>query len=109
MAEWLKAHAWKACIRETVSWVRIPLPPPDRLFASVRLRSPTTADVLGYAHKIGLSGSNFIRVCSQPTVDSRHLTTIWVGIRVGTVQFLERTHHGFSKEQSIDCASGGAA
>jgi hypothetical protein len=28
MAEWLKALAWKACIRETVSWVRIPLPPP---------------------------------------------------------------------------------
>src|SRR6185436_16497532 len=28
MAEWLKAHAWKACIRETVSWVRIPLSPP---------------------------------------------------------------------------------
>ena len=28
MAEWLKAHAWKACIRATVSWVRIPLPPP---------------------------------------------------------------------------------
>ena len=28
MAEWLKAHAWKACIRETVPWVRIPLPPP---------------------------------------------------------------------------------
>src|SRR5437870_10851847 len=31
MAEWLKAHAWKACIRETVSWVRIPLPPPAPL------------------------------------------------------------------------------
>src|SRR2546423_15284701 len=28
MAEWLKALAWKACIRETVSWVRIPPPPP---------------------------------------------------------------------------------
>src|ERR1700681_4724915 len=28
VAEWLKAHAWKACIRETVSRVRIPLPPP---------------------------------------------------------------------------------
>jgi hypothetical protein len=28
MAEWLKAHAWKVCIRETVSRVRIPLPPP---------------------------------------------------------------------------------
>src|SRR6185295_7119117 len=31
MAEWLKAHAWKACIRATVSWVRIPLPPPEAL------------------------------------------------------------------------------
>src|SRR5436190_7818238 len=31
MAEWLKAHAWKACIRATVSWVRIPLPPPYAL------------------------------------------------------------------------------
>jgi hypothetical protein len=29
MAEWLKAHAWKACIRESVSWVRIPLSPPN--------------------------------------------------------------------------------
>src|SRR5262245_39288429 len=27
-AEWLKAHAWKACIQETVSWFRIPLAPP---------------------------------------------------------------------------------
>src|SRR5258706_15684423 len=28
MAEWLKALAWKACVRVTVPWVRIPLPPP---------------------------------------------------------------------------------
>src|SRR5215203_519045 len=28
VAEWLKAHAWKVCIRATVSRVRIPLPPP---------------------------------------------------------------------------------
>jgi hypothetical protein len=25
------AHAWKACVRETVPWVRIPLSPPDFL------------------------------------------------------------------------------
>lgn len=31
VAEWLKAHAWNACIRETVSGVRIPLPPPSSL------------------------------------------------------------------------------
>jgi hypothetical protein len=28
MAEWFKAHAWRACIGETLSWVRIPLSPP---------------------------------------------------------------------------------
>ena len=28
MAEWFKAHAWNACIGETLSWVRIPLSPP---------------------------------------------------------------------------------
>ena len=29
VAEWLKAHAWKACKQETVSRVRIPLSPPE--------------------------------------------------------------------------------
>ena len=32
MAEWLKAHAWKACIGETLSRVRIPLSPPLERF-----------------------------------------------------------------------------
>ena len=31
MAEWLKAHAWKACVPERVPWVRIPLSPPPSL------------------------------------------------------------------------------
>src|SRR5208337_965559 len=31
MAEWLKAHAWKACLGETLTWVRIPLSPPAPL------------------------------------------------------------------------------
>ena len=32
MAEWSKAHAWKVCIPcEPVSWVRIPLSPPEFL------------------------------------------------------------------------------
>jgi hypothetical protein len=34
MAEWLKAHAWKACIGETLSWVRIPLSPPSPLISA---------------------------------------------------------------------------
>ena len=29
MAERFKAHAWKACKEETLSWVRIPFSPPN--------------------------------------------------------------------------------
>ena len=32
VAERLKAHAWKACIGETLSWVRIPFSPPQIIF-----------------------------------------------------------------------------
>ena len=31
VAEWLKAHAWKACKLLKVSWVRIPFSPPAYL------------------------------------------------------------------------------
>src|SRR5436305_10676120 len=45
MAEWLKAHAWKACVRETVPWVRIPLSPPAWsracCLSALLLRSPS--------------------------------------------------------------------
>ncbi len=27
VSEWLKEPAWKACVQETVPWVRIPPPP----------------------------------------------------------------------------------
>jgi hypothetical protein len=37
MAEWLKAHAWKACVRETVPWVRIPLSPPVHTAIALKL------------------------------------------------------------------------
>src|ERR1017187_10770883 len=41
MAEWLKAHAWKACLLERVTWVRIPLSPPVflRRFSYYRLQA----------------------------------------------------------------------
>ena len=32
MSEWLKEHAWKACVGETLPWVRIPLSPPSKCF-----------------------------------------------------------------------------
>src|SRR5262245_58828122 len=32
MSEWLKEHAWKACVGETLPCVRIPLSPPQLFF-----------------------------------------------------------------------------
>src|SRR5580704_11641349 len=73
VAEWLKALAWKACIRETVSWVRIPPSPPIHrshlfadvresplkrallalcLFSAVRGRSPATHNCLWVSHQV---------------------------------------------------------
>ena len=45
MSEWLKEHAWKACVGETLPWVRIPLSPPSllgtcKIFGCQRLRRP---------------------------------------------------------------------
>src|SRR5262245_18827072 len=40
MSEWLKDHAWKECVGETLPWVRIPLSPPLhslRSFVAVRV------------------------------------------------------------------------
>src|SRR5438034_8212118 len=51
VAERLKAHAWRACIRATVSRVRIPLPPPPELLILreflVSARQPKYAGVSG--------------------------------------------------------------
>src|SRR5262245_35277563 len=40
MSEWLKEHAWKACVGETLPWVRIPLSPPA--FAHRHANPPTS-------------------------------------------------------------------
>jgi hypothetical protein len=52
MAEWLKAHAWKACLGETLTWVRIPLSPPlpqaslhEELMTNLFPRSATVVTV----------------------------------------------------------------
>src|SRR5271167_4521688 len=47
VAEWLKAHAWKVCMRETVSRVRIPPPPPVKLVSLKHL----TEQVFSQARK----------------------------------------------------------
>jgi hypothetical protein len=36
VAEWMKAHAWKACIEATLSWVRIPFSPPIFIMINIK-------------------------------------------------------------------------
>src|SRR6478752_1652565 len=67
MAEWLKAHAWKACVRETVPWVRIPLSPPAHcslLYPIVRTDSKTTSS----ATKAVAASSAMLPVVTAQTV-----------------------------------------
>ena len=52
MAEWLKAHAWKACLLERVTWVRIPLSPPEfqnhsqNAGSAIRYRADRNTDIM---------------------------------------------------------------
>jgi hypothetical protein len=69
MAEWLKAHAWKACVRETVPWVRIPLSPPRHSttpYPIVRSDSKTTSN----ASKVVAANSAMLSLATAQTVAS---------------------------------------
>src|SRR5712691_5933294 len=51
MAERLKAHAWKACLLERVTWVRIPLSPPVFQWLNSPLSQETLLSVSRVAGK----------------------------------------------------------
>ncbi len=67
MAEWLKAHAWKACVRETVPWVRIPLSPP----AAHHHTSPREAPLICRMARYSFSLQSF-RVTRNEGMLQRH-------------------------------------
>ena len=54
VAEWLKAHAWKACIGFiALSRVRIPLPPPSSLYIAMLKAADQKTDIeIFYVFKI---------------------------------------------------------
>lgn len=56
LSEWLKEHAWKACIREIVSRVRISHSPP--------VKSRSIAQ-FGSASGLGPEGRGFESLCSD--------------------------------------------
>src|SRR4030095_13543913 len=58
MSEWLKEHAWKACVGETLPWVRIPLSPPSasarvagRILIDADVRIERAALIRWHAHR----------------------------------------------------------
>src|ERR1700687_408331 len=54
VAERLKAHAWRACIRATVSRVRIPLPPPFGQVYDIITMSCLTGLFITHKQTLGL-------------------------------------------------------
>src|ERR1700704_2147532 len=77
MAEWLKAHAWKACLLERVTWVRIPLSPPHSLDCrEIRLRcseNPAKSpQFLNFCSQIGLE-----KVSRFTPLASFHALFLW--------------------------------
>jgi hypothetical protein len=72
MAEWLKAHAWKACLLERVTGVRIPLSPPASLnrretappFAAKYAKMPVFRNISSAKRtgENGLPGSNGVNL-----------------------------------------------
>ena len=71
VAEWLKAHAWKACMRVTVSWVRIPLSPPPSLgFCRLPICFPANPR-FSRASAPGSAGGDCLRVAVTPELPGR--------------------------------------
>ena len=89
MAEWLKAHAWKACLGETLTWVRIPLSPPEhsgqtttrfpertgRRVAVVRVLD--SQRIWGY-RSIFTADGRFIASCLDVSMEKNNMTSLTI-------------------------------
>src|SRR5262245_43856179 len=85
MSEWFKEHAWKACVGETLPWVRIPLSPPDQAYGLAMQASSRTCEVcLDEARVAGAVGpparSNHKRATARPAKAS-HASCEYINMR----------------------------
>src|SRR5579864_784648 len=90
MAEWLKAHAWKACLGETLTRVRIPLSPPY-----LRMSDPETwvtegsGDMVAGKYGTRGTGRSTLEICPSMVQCRRflfHVGTIFFVFAVGLDQ-----------------------
>ncbi len=77
MAEWLKAHAWKACLGETLTWVRIPLSPPLKSISYANFCSQQDTKACAFSRKI----ISTLALSAGRTVSDREgkNSTVWLG------------------------------
>ena len=68
VSEWFKEHAWKACVGETLPWVRIPPSPP--FICKQRRRGARVADRDGLENRCARKGT----VGSNPTLSAIHFS-----------------------------------
>src|ERR1700722_596236 len=89
MAEWLKAHAWKACLGETLTRARIPVSPPPTIN---RLRCCLWFCSSGYARRsIGCKHTGLVVGLLVPIQPNELLET-----RCVSVSNDERMYHDFT-------------
>src|SRR5262245_14944858 len=72
MSEWFKEHAWKACVGETLPWVRIPLSPPTFAKRPLRSRIRLASRVTCERHR-RLSRRSGVAAKADPLSDSFRL------------------------------------
>jgi hypothetical protein len=65
MAEWLKAHAWKACLLERVTWVRIPLSPPSFDFCYLQFVTGNQIPIFASGAVLSTGGNVAVRLYRQ--------------------------------------------
>ncbi len=76
MSEWLKEHAWKACSRAIVTWVRIPPSPPP--YAQASGGGPRVTSVMGDGpHQWNAAGSFCVGCLPKLLFSEGRLAPMW--------------------------------
>ena len=68
MSEWLKEHAWKACVGETLPRVRIPLSPPNpkyyKIISVLAFLKATTRFLAAFLPRTAQNPEHFVSIPS---------------------------------------------
>lgn len=108
VAEWLKAHAWKVCLRETVTRVRIPLSPPFSRLWHLRRQNQMVSGIGHYSFDQLLRPIWSNRRARQPTfrLSSYHSSSCHRSPRTASPPCLESKVNSWHLKSSNDQGCG---